>query len=43
MTIAGKQVKEIVITAEDGEVLAVISDTEVIEKNGVSVVVEWLS
>ncbi len=37
MTIGGQQCSEIIITAPDGEVLAVVSDTEVIEKDGVTV------
>lgn len=40
MIIANKDAKEIIITAADGEVLAVISDTEIIEQDGISVTVE---
>lgn len=38
MVIGGKKYSEIVIIGEDNEVLAVISDDEVIEKDGVAVV-----
>ena len=37
MIIANKDAKEIIITAADGEVLAVISDTEIIEQDGIKV------
>lgn len=37
MTISGKVVEEIVVTGADGEVLAVISDGEIVEKEGISV------
>ena len=40
MTIAGKEFTEIIITAQNGEVLAVISDKEIIEKDGVTVALE---
>lgn len=33
MTIGDKEYKEIVVTTSDGEVVAVISDTEIIEKD----------
>ena len=32
MNISGKEYEEVIITAEDGEVLAVVSDSEIIEK-----------
>ena len=38
MIIGGKEYSEIVITGKDNEVLAVISDNEIIEKDGVDVV-----
>lgn len=38
MIIGGKKHSEIVIVGEDNEVLAVISDDEIIEKDGVAVV-----
>ena len=38
MVIGGKKYSEIVIIGEDNEVLAVISDDEIIEKDGVAVV-----
>lgn len=38
MTIGGKEYSEIIITGKDGEVLAVISDTEIIESEDVAVV-----
>lgn len=38
MLIGGKKYSEIVIVGEDNEVLAVISDDEIIEKDGVAVV-----
>lgn len=38
MRIGTKEMKEIIITAKDGEVLAIISDTEIVEKNSVAVV-----
>ena len=41
MDFRGQRVKEIIITATDGEVLAVISDSEIVEKNGISVIVNW--
>lgn len=37
MRIANNEYSEIVVTGEDGEVLAVISDSEIIEKDGVAV------
>lgn len=40
MLIGGKFCTEIIITAQDGEVLAVISDKEIIEKDGVTVALE---
>ena len=39
MTIQGKQVKELVIVNSAGEVVAVISDHEVIEKVGYKAVI----
>lgn len=38
MIIGDENYAEIIITAKDGEVLAVISDTEIIKKSGVTVV-----
>ena len=38
MLIGGKKYSEIVIIGEGNEVLAVISDDEIIEKDGVAVV-----
>lgn len=38
MNIFGKEYEDIIITAEDGEVLAVISDDEIIEKKDVKVI-----
>lgn len=40
MTIGGNEYEEIIITAQNGEVLAVISDKEIIEKDGVTVALE---
>lgn len=37
MRIANNEYSEIVVTGEAGEVLAVISDSEIIEKDGVAV------
>lgn len=37
MTIGNKEISQIVIYSSDDEVLAVISDKEIIEKNGVNV------
>ena len=37
MTIGGKEIAQIIIYDENKEVLAVISDDEIIEKNGVNV------
>lgn len=37
MIINGNKIKEIIVSGKDDEVLAVISDTEIIEKDGVSV------
>lgn len=37
MIIGNKEYTEIVITSQSGELLAVISDEEVIEKDGVTV------
>lgn len=37
MKIGNTEYAEIIITASDGTVLAVISDTEIIEKDGVAV------
>ena len=41
MTIGGKNASQITITTADGELLAVVSDNEVIEKSGVSVMIDW--
>ena len=38
MNISGKEYEEVIITAEDGEVLAVVSDSEIIEKKDVKVI-----
>ena len=38
MNISGKGYEEVIITAEDGEVLAVVSDSEIIEKKDVKVI-----
>ena len=38
MVIGGKKYSEIVVVGENNEVLAVISDDEIIEKDGVAVV-----
>lgn len=38
MSIGNTEYSEIIITASDGTVLAVISDEKIIEKNGVAVV-----
>lgn len=38
MQIGGKKVKEILITSEDNELIASITDDDVIEKNGYKVV-----
>ena len=38
MNISGKEYEDIIITAEDGEVLAVISDDEIVEKQCVKVI-----
>lgn len=38
MIIGERELKQIIVTGENGEVLAVISDTEIINKNGVTVV-----
>ena len=43
MKVGDKDVKEIIVHAADKEVLAVISDTEIIEKKGVAVVLVELS
>lgn len=43
MNLAGKEVSQIVVTDDCDEVLAVISDDEIIEKNGYKVVVEFLT
>ena len=40
MIINDTKIKSITVTGNDGEVLAVISDSEVIEKAGISVLVE---
>lgn len=40
MQIGNKQIEQLVITSTDGEVLAVISDDEIIEKEGYSVIVD---
>ena len=37
MIIGGKEVEQIIITTTDGEVLAVISNAEIIEKRGIRV------
>lgn len=42
MNIGGKEYDRIVITAQDGEVLAVITDMEIVEKDGVAVVLNEL-
>jgi len=41
MIIDNREAKQIVISGKDDEVLAVISDAEIIEKDGVSVIVDW--
>lgn len=41
MIIDGKAAKKIVVHGSDGEVLAVIYDDRVIEKEGASVIVDW--
>ena len=41
MTINGKGASQITITTADNEVLAVVSDQEVIERDGVSVTIDW--
>lgn len=38
--ISGKTVVQVIIAGEDDEVLAVISDSEIIEKEGVSVIID---
>ena len=43
ITIDGKHVSKIVIAADGGEVLAVVTDGKIIEKESVSVVVDWAS
>ena len=43
MNLAGKETNQIVVTDDNDEVLAVISDDEIIEKNGYTVVVEFLT
>lgn len=40
MQIDGKEYDQIIITGSDGEVVAVISDTEVIEKSGYKVALD---
>lgn len=40
MIIAGKDYDHITITGKDNEVLAVISDTEIVEKDGVHVLLQ---
>lgn len=42
MNVGGKEASQIVVTGADGEVLVVISDNEIIEKNGVGVIVDWI-
>ncbi|WP_267873084.1 hypothetical protein [Massiliimalia timonensis] len=42
MKLSEKDVSQIVITDDNDEVLAVISDDEIIEKNGYKVVIEFL-
>lgn len=37
-----KSIKEIIVSDKEGEVLAVISDTEVIEKNGIDVTINFI-
>ena len=39
MQIAGKEVEHIIVCNENGEVLAVISDTKIINKDGISVTI----
>lgn len=41
MIIDNKEVHQLVLADAEGEVLAVISDENIIEKDGVSVVVDW--
>ncbi len=40
MRIGNKEYAEIIITTKEGEILVVISDTEIIEKDGVAVVLK---
>ena len=42
MKLSEKDVSQIVTTDDNDEVLAVISDDEIIEKNGYKVVIEFL-
>ena len=39
MIIAGKEYSAIAISGKDNEVLAVVSDTEIVEKDGVHVII----
>ena len=40
MTISGTEVEAIIVIGKDNEVLATISDSEIVEKDGISVIVE---
>lgn len=40
MNIGGQFIDQIIVTAADNEVLAVISDSEIIEKDGIRVAID---
>lgn len=41
MTINGKEASQITVTTTDGEVLAVVSDEQVVEKDETIVIIDW--
>lgn len=40
MTIAGKEYDSIIITTKDGEVIALVSDDEIVESNNVKIILD---
>lgn len=42
MVIDGKEAKQVIIVSDNKGVLAVITDEKIIEKDGVSVIVDWV-
>lgn len=41
MEIKGEKAKQVIVSGENGEVLAVLTDDRIVEKSGVNVVIDW--